>query len=89
MFCDGSDFQIDGGGWLALHDAGSLLFRLDLALFGEEVAEGAHLLLALDDLLEERFFVFQILWVEGLLETGEYVAWRALERVIGVLDRSW
>ena len=88
-FCGGSDFQIDGGGRLALHDARSLLFRLDLALFGEELAEGAHLLLALDDLLEERFFVVEVLRIEGLLEAGEDVTRRALECVISVLDRPW
>ena len=53
-----------------------------------QLTEARRPLLALDNVLEQGFLVFNVFWIEWLLDTREYEFRRAMEGAIRVINRS-
>ena len=53
-----------------------------------QLTEARRPLLALDNVLEQGFLVFNVFWIEWLLDTREYEFRRTMEGAIRVFNRS-
>ena len=55
----------------------------------DQLTEARGPFFAPDDILEQRFLVFDVFRVEWLLYTWEDELWSAMESAIWVVDRPW